>query len=44
MRYGVLDNERYYNKFLGWYLDGESFDFDTIITQNINLIAKWEKE
>ena len=30
--------------FKGWYLDGESFDFDTIITQNINLIAKWEKE
>ncbi len=30
--------------FKGWYLDGESFDFDTIITENVNLIAKWEKQ
>lgn len=31
-------------KFVGWYLDGKLFDFDTIITKNITLTAKWEKE
>ncbi len=31
-------------KFLGWYLDGELFDFDTKIYKDITLIAKWEKE
>ena len=30
-------------KFLGWYLDGEKFDFNTPIKKNINLEAKWEK-
>ena len=31
--------------FAGWYIEtsGEKFDFDTIISQNINLQAKWEK-
>lgn len=27
--------------FLGWYVDGELFDFDTPITDNIILVAKW---
>lgn len=31
-------------KFVGWYLDDKPFDFDTIITKNITLTAKWEKE
>ena len=31
--------------FEGWYLNGEAFDFDTPITENITLVAKWtEKE
>lgn len=29
--------------FLGWYLNGEKFDFNTPITKNIKLEAKWEK-
>ena len=29
--------------FLGWYLDGEKFDFSKPITKNIKLEAKWEK-
>ena len=29
--------------FLGWYLDGEAFDFDAAITGDVTLIAKWEK-
>lgn len=32
------------NEFLGWYLGDELFDFNNDITENINLIAKWEKE
>lgn len=30
-------------RFLGWYLDGEKFDFNTPIKKSINLEAKWEK-
>lgn len=30
-------------RFLGWYLDGELFDFDTKVTEDITLVAKWEK-
>ena len=30
-------------KFLGWYLNGEKFDFSTPITKNIKLEAKWKK-
>lgn len=30
-------------RFLGWYLDDELFDFDTPITEDITLVAKWEK-
>ena len=30
-------------EFMGWYLNGEKFDFNTPITKNINLEAKWEK-
>ena len=29
--------------FYGWYLDGEEFDFDTVITDNLTLKAKWKK-
>ncbi len=29
--------------FLGWYLDGEEFDFDTAIGEDITLVAKWEE-
>ena len=35
------DNDGY--KFVGWYLDGEKFDFNTPIKKSINLEAKWEK-
>lgn len=28
--------------FLGWFLNDEEFDFETAITENINLVAKWE--
>ena len=35
------DNDEY--KFVGWYLDGEKFDFNTPIKKSINLEAKWEK-
>lgn len=32
--------------FLGWYedLNGESFDFNTVINRDVNLFAKWEKD
>lgn len=30
-------------QFGGWYLDDELFDFDTKITKNITLVAKWVK-
>ncbi len=30
--------------FSGWYLDDELFDFNTKITQNIELEARWEEE
>ena len=29
-------------EFVGWYLDDELFDFNTKITQNYNLEAKWK--
>lgn len=29
--------------FQGWYLNGEKFDFNTPITKNIKLEAKWKK-
>lgn len=29
-------------KFLGWYLDGKEYDFDTKVTKNLNIKAKWE--
>ena len=31
-------------KFLGWYYNGEKFDFSTKITKNLELVAKWVKE
>lgn len=30
-------------EFLGWYLGNNKFDFNTKITSNITLVAKWEK-
>ena len=29
-------------EFVGWYLNGEEFNFDTKINESISLIAKWE--
>ena len=34
---------RFGYEFLGWYLNGEKFDFDTPITEKITLVAKWKK-
>lgn len=31
-------------KFLGWYLGDKKFDFSTPITEDMTLVAKWEKE
>lgn len=30
-------------KFLGWYLNGNKYDFNSKVTSNITLVAKWEK-
>ena len=30
-------------KFLGWYLNDKAYDFNTKVTKDITLIAKWEK-
>lgn len=30
-------------KFLGWYLDDKEYDFDSKVTKNITLKAKWER-
>ena len=29
-------------KFLGWYLDDKKYDFNTIVTIDMTLVAKWE--
>lgn len=31
-------------EFLGWYLDGEKYDFGTPVTEKITLVAKWKKK
>lgn len=31
-------------KFVGWYLDDTKFDFSTVITENITLVAKWKAD
>lgn len=31
------------NKFLGWYIGEELFDFETPITENVNVVAKWRQ-
>lgn len=31
-------------KFVGWFLNDEKFDFDSNLTEDILLIAKWKKE
>ena len=35
---------RFGYEFLGWYLNGEKYDFSTPVTEKITLIAKWEKK
>lgn len=30
-------------KFIGWYYNDQAFDFETIVTKNMILTAKWEK-
>lgn len=35
------ENDEY--KFIGWYKDGEKFDFNTPIKEDTYLEAKWEK-
>lgn len=30
-------------KFLGWYSNNVLFDFNTLVTKNLELVAKWEK-
>lgn len=30
-------------KFVGWYLNDEEYNFDTPVTKNIKLSAKWEE-
>lgn len=30
-------------EFLGWYLNGQKYDFNTPVTRTITLIAKWKK-
>lgn len=29
--------------FLGWYLDNNKYNFDSVVTSNLNLKAKWQK-
>lgn len=31
-------------EFLGWYLNGEKYDFSTPVTEKITLVAKWKKK
>ena len=31
-------------KFIGWYLDNQKYNFNTAVTKNITLTAKWEKD
>ena len=35
---------RFGYEFLGWYLNGEKYDFSTPVIEKITLIAKWEKK
>lgn len=30
-------------EFLGWYLDNQEYDFNTKVTKNITLVAKWKE-
>lgn len=38
------DPTREGHTFLGWYLNGEEFDFNTTIDNSISLVAKWDNE
>ena len=31
-------------RFTGWYLDGNPYDFDTPVIQDITLVATWTRE
>jgi len=41
VNYVVTAREGY--EFLGWYLNGQKYDFNTPVTRTITLIAKWKK-
>lgn len=38
-----VESYRYGYEFLGWYLNGEKYDFATPVTHKITLVAKWKK-
>lgn len=38
-----MDPVRYGYKFIGWYLNDELYNFDSIVDDNIVLIAMWER-
>ena len=39
-----VESYRYGYEFLGWYLNGEKYDFKTLVTEKITLYAKWKKK
>ena len=39
----LFNVERPNHIFLGWYLDGDLFDFSKVLSKSITLIAKWEE-
>ena len=41
--YSTLPSKEGYN-FLGWYYNGNLFNFNTPITKDITLVAKWQKK
>ncbi len=38
-----LDPTKNGYEFLGWFINGEEFDFETPITESITLVAKWDE-
>lgn len=39
-----LDPEKEGYEFIGWYLDGKQYYFDTSIKSDVELVAKWQKK
>jgi len=39
-----LDPEKEGYEFIGWYLDGKPYYFDTTIKDDVELVAKWQKK